>query len=211
MISCPHCGNTLPADAKFCTGCGESLELQCRHCGETVPADANFCPNCREQVGGGGSGQAQQRDAREGPLRLKPREFAYRLEGDELGKKGLRAWVNRRKEVEIEEGNRALFLQNGKLVKTLGPGRHQLETLGQRVTNSWTTGGEKTASQLFSSRSPAQQSTLSSTISGPQRSIWWLPLSNWCSISTITSCLHGVCFQTGVRSPRRRSTASFGG
>ena len=142
MISCPHCSETLPADAKFCTGCGESLAVRCRNCGETVPADATFCPNCREQVGGGSS-QAQQRDGKEGPLRLKPREFAYRLEREELGQNGLRAWVNRRKEVEIEEGNRALFLKNGRLVETLGPGRHQLETLGQRITNFLDNWGRK--------------------------------------------------------------------
>jgi hypothetical protein len=143
MTDCPHCGEKLPAEAKFCTGCGESLELRCRNCGETVPADANFCPSCKEQIGGGGSGQAQQRHAKDGPLRLKPREFAYRLEREELGKNGVRAWINRRKEVEIEEGNRALFLKNGKLVETLGPGRHQLETLGQRITNFLDNWGRK--------------------------------------------------------------------
>lgn len=131
MINCPHCKAELPDEASYCKHCGEAVELNCSNCGESVPAKANFCPNCRENLGG----QETSQTSSDGPLRLKSREFARRLEEAQLGADGFLAWLNKRKEIEIETGNRALFLQNGKLVETLGPGRHTLETLGQRIKN----------------------------------------------------------------------------
>ena len=131
MISCPNCSESLPDEASFCKHCGGAVELECHNCGESVPAKANFCPNCREQL----SPTAGAVSDDDGPFRLKPREFARRLEGSKLGSGGIIGWLNRRKEVEIEAGNRALFLENGELVDTLGPGRHTLETLSQRILN----------------------------------------------------------------------------
>jgi hypothetical protein len=131
MNACPHCGGSLPDGASFCKHCGEAVALSCQNCGASVPAQANFCPNCRAELDTARGG----RQPREGPLRLQPREFARRLERSDLGADGFLAWLNRRKEVEIEAGNRALFLENGTLVETLEPGRHTLETLGQRITN----------------------------------------------------------------------------
>lgn len=130
MIDCPNCRASLPDEASFCKHCGETVEVTCRNCGDTVPPAANFCPNCREELG---SGSGDNRSASDGPLRLKPREFADRLDAENLDAGGFFSWLNRRKEIEIETGNRALFLENGRLVEALGPGRHTLETLGQRI------------------------------------------------------------------------------
>lgn len=131
MIECPQCSGTLPEDASFCKHCGKPLELNCRNCGESVPVRADFCPNCREQLDTT-AGDVPDED---GPFRLKPREFARRIEGSILDSGGIIGWLNRRKEIKIEAGNRALFLENGELVESLGPGRHTLETLTQRIRN----------------------------------------------------------------------------
>jgi hypothetical protein len=132
MNNCPNCAKSLPDEASFCPDCGESLEHTCRNCGESVPARANFCPNCREEIATTTDGN-EQRTAGDGPFRLKPREFAHRLDESQLSGGGFFAWLNRRREVEIEAGNLALFLKNGKLAETLGPGRHTLDTLSQQI------------------------------------------------------------------------------
>jgi hypothetical protein len=128
MMDCPSCGGRLPDGAQYCKHCGEEVTITCRNCGASVPARANFCPACRADLTESGATQSS-----DGPLRLEPREFAHRLEGDILDGSGFFAWLNRRKEIEIETGNQALFLENGQLVDTLGPGRHTLESLGQRI------------------------------------------------------------------------------
>ena len=132
--TCPHCGGALPAEAQFCKHCGEAVELNCHNCGESVPAQANYCPSCRAELrttpdpsGGAGTGDEA--------LRLQPRELARRIEGSDLGGDGFLAWLNRRKEVEIETGNKALLLENGAHVGSLRPGRHTLESLTKRIAN----------------------------------------------------------------------------
>lgn len=53
--SCPDCGTHNPADARFCTGCGRSLQPAlaaenevCHSCGKAVIPGARFCPHCGE-------------------------------------------------------------------------------------------------------------------------------------------------------------------
>ncbi len=46
MGACPSCGDSTPAGARFCTGCGESLVGACRACGAELPDGARFCPSC---------------------------------------------------------------------------------------------------------------------------------------------------------------------
>ncbi|MEK3791745.1 SPFH domain-containing protein [Paenibacillus sp. FSL R7-0204] len=53
--SCPACGTLNPADARFCTGCGRSLQSPpavedkvCHSCGKAVIPGAKFCPHCGE-------------------------------------------------------------------------------------------------------------------------------------------------------------------
>jgi uncharacterized membrane protein YqiK len=127
-MHCPSCGGQLPEGAKFCKHCGDAVAIQCRNCGSSVPAQANFCPSCRADLTESGASQSGS-----GPVRLEPREFARRLEGDILDGSGFFAWLTRRKEIEIETGNQALFLENGELVETLGPGRHKLKSLPSRI------------------------------------------------------------------------------
>lgn len=53
--SCSGCGTLNPADARFCTGCGRSLQTPpeaenevCPSCGKAVIPGAKFCPHCGE-------------------------------------------------------------------------------------------------------------------------------------------------------------------
>ena len=53
VVYCPNCGAQLPAGAKFCMSCGQSLLVKnvCPKCGSELPAGAKFCLNCGEKIG----------------------------------------------------------------------------------------------------------------------------------------------------------------
>ncbi len=48
-VACPHCGNQVPAGAKFCSSCGKEIAppgVVCPKCGTKLPAGAKFCFGC---------------------------------------------------------------------------------------------------------------------------------------------------------------------
>ncbi|MGH8912378.1 MAG: adenylate/guanylate cyclase domain-containing protein, partial [Acidimicrobiia bacterium] len=45
-MSCPNCGLDNRPGAKFCSECGDALEITCPVCSFVSPPDANFCSNC---------------------------------------------------------------------------------------------------------------------------------------------------------------------
>ena len=50
-ISCASCHTELPAGAKFCIKCGQTVgQNQCASCGTDVGLDAQFCPNCGTRI-----------------------------------------------------------------------------------------------------------------------------------------------------------------
>ncbi len=50
---CSECGAKLPAEAKFCPGCGKPAGAGgCSGCGKPVPEGAKFCPHCGTKQGG---------------------------------------------------------------------------------------------------------------------------------------------------------------
>jgi hypothetical protein len=44
--SCPNCGGSNDATAKFCDDCGTPLAKGCGSCGQTSAIDAKFCATC---------------------------------------------------------------------------------------------------------------------------------------------------------------------
>ncbi len=49
--TCPQCGASVVAGAKFCRRCGASVAAVCVSCGAPVSADAKFCRQCGAPVG----------------------------------------------------------------------------------------------------------------------------------------------------------------
>lgn len=49
-IVCKKCGKTLSKDAKFCSNCGDKVNVTqnsfCSECGNPMDENAKFCPNC---------------------------------------------------------------------------------------------------------------------------------------------------------------------
>lgn len=45
-IKCGACGHTSAEDAKFCAGCGQSLNEKCEECGKLVLLTQKFCGSC---------------------------------------------------------------------------------------------------------------------------------------------------------------------
>ena len=57
-VTCPGCGNTVPASFRFCPTCGHAVEQVtkaansfCPNCGNPVPAGSRFCPGCGNPIG----------------------------------------------------------------------------------------------------------------------------------------------------------------
>lgn len=68
MIKCPSCAFENPDDGRFCTSCGQTLELPaaareapakfCTECGAELPADSKFCTSCGKGFAGPGAGES---------------------------------------------------------------------------------------------------------------------------------------------------------
>jgi hypothetical protein len=51
VLKCSKCGIKLSDDAKFCSSCGEPVELSvCESCGVPIAKDAKFCKECGKGV-----------------------------------------------------------------------------------------------------------------------------------------------------------------
>jgi hypothetical protein len=48
--TCPQCGSSVTATAKFCDECGSALSRTCPSCGNANAADARFCTECGRAV-----------------------------------------------------------------------------------------------------------------------------------------------------------------
>ena len=50
-VSCPKCNAQIKASAKFCAECGQSMQAKCSQCNADVKPGSKFCPECGNQLG----------------------------------------------------------------------------------------------------------------------------------------------------------------
>ncbi|MEE6210160.1 SPFH domain-containing protein [Salarchaeum sp. III] len=132
--TCPHCGDTVQG-GNFCGSCGDPLTKVCPDCGQSYGGEKGFCGRCGvELVLPSAADDGSPAEGRtDGSMRLADNELAKRVDEDVLGEGGLIGRLTQKKSVQIEAGNRALLLEHGELVKALGPGKHTLDSLGERL------------------------------------------------------------------------------
>ncbi len=56
-MTCPTCGSTNPAGAKFCNECATRLNATCPSCGAANPPTAKFCSECATNLSGTSAGE----------------------------------------------------------------------------------------------------------------------------------------------------------
>ncbi|MEW5911074.1 MAG: zinc ribbon domain-containing protein [Thermodesulfobacteriota bacterium] len=121
---CTRCGKKNARGSNFCSECGLPISGgggQCPSCGRPVGSADRFCMSCGGRLPGE-RGPVVVQEA----WRRTAEDFATLLEGYDIEsalKKGL----------AVEQGTEALLFVNGKLIDRLAPGRHTLETMGDRV------------------------------------------------------------------------------
>ena len=51
-FNCPKCGKVTGGNEKFCSDCGQPLNIQCPACGETwrFMFEYRFCPSCGHSI-----------------------------------------------------------------------------------------------------------------------------------------------------------------
>jgi len=149
MKICPKCNKELKDTAKFCGGCGykfpvntnppsdiKGTENTCPKCGNQLKPGAKFCGKCGTRIQAVAESQSIQNASQTGSKQLEavgnsgfvrwtmlPGQIAVKItekEFDDYGKiKGL----------VIQDGTKALFFVNGKIVTELEAGSYKLSEL----------------------------------------------------------------------------------
>ena len=132
MKTCPSCGKELKDEAKFCGGCGykfpvtstvtnpESAESVCPSCGNPLKPGAKFCGKCGTKIdvaSTGSTNTASEVDiAKQASFihwNVLPGQLALKIDSQEIAAYG------RVKGLVVQEGLRALFFVNGKIISEL--------------------------------------------------------------------------------------------
>ncbi|HEX9890386.1 MAG TPA: adenylate/guanylate cyclase domain-containing protein [Nitriliruptorales bacterium] len=64
-VRCGQCSTGNPGGARFCMGCGGSLEVPCPSCGTELPPAARFCFNCGHDIEVGATAQESGQTAQQ--------------------------------------------------------------------------------------------------------------------------------------------------
>ncbi len=157
MKSCPSCGKKVKDEAKFCTGCGYKFESSagsaptasantCPSCGNALKAGAKFCNKCGSKVESASSatttatepiansasnGEAPAQAGKDFSLlgqfihwNILPGQIAVKIDANDIAAYGKVRGVN------IQDGVKALFFFQGKLIAELESGTYDFKSLG---------------------------------------------------------------------------------
>jgi len=115
---CEQCGNKVPKQARFCNKCGTGAPggwTKCHHCHKWVGVESEFCHNCKAVL------FPKDRElVQNGTIRREPGVFLQRI--DIASVKRLLD-----KELIIEHGTKAIFMENGRINQVLEPGVHKIQ------------------------------------------------------------------------------------
>lgn len=119
-IKCAMCGEKNDKENKYCLRCGSQISvIKCSACNTDIDAHFKYCPGCGADAGQlANTAEVWRRDAK---------AFAYRFEVSDL--KGVF-----RKKVTVEQGTKAIFLQDGKFSGELPPGTYSFGGLIEKIT-----------------------------------------------------------------------------
>ncbi len=115
---CEKCGNRVPKQARFCNKCGTGAPggwTRCHNCNSWVGVEAEFCHSCRAAL------YPEERD-------LVVNGSIRRVAGVFLQRVDLPA-IKRRLDGKliIEEGTKAIVMENGKITDVLKPGAYNVD------------------------------------------------------------------------------------
>ncbi len=137
-ITCT-CGETNPANSRFCRRCGKPLTSSmvsiCPSCGAEVKPGANFCGKCRTELTQSPKREATVNTSKElnknNIWMRQPDDFAQKFELSDIN--GLFTKI-----VTVQQGTGALFVQDGVYKGMLPAGQYNVESLLRRIIGLFT-------------------------------------------------------------------------
>lgn len=115
---CEQCGNRVPKQARFCNKCGSAAPngwTKCPYCNKWVGVESEFCHSCKAIL------FPKDRElVYNGTIRRQSGIFLQRV--DIASVKRLLG-----KELLIEHGTKAIFMEDGKVMEILEPGVYKIE------------------------------------------------------------------------------------
>ncbi len=166
-MPCSNCGTENPESAKFCNGCGASLQRVCSSCGTGNGSGARFCSECGAALVAAGRAAAQTLPAAE-------RRLVSILFADLVGFTTL---SESRDAEEVRELLSRYFDTCRRLIELYGGTVEKF--IGDAVMAVW---GTPTATEDDAERAVRAALDLVAAVSAPrttrsgqcgQRSIWW--------------------------------------
>ena len=145
-MNCPNCNSELRAGAKFCTKCGQKIEMgsQCPQCAATLKPGAKFCTKCGHRLD-----QPTSPIVRNETTEAKP--AGNQLPSDMSESKGRIYWnvqpgqvarvitetefesYNQIRGVIVPEGTTAYIRANGKTIASIGGGSYEFVNAEQSM------------------------------------------------------------------------------